>query len=144
MPHLFCDGEHGLMPCEKGEKNDGAKLRHVRVVRGVPSRFNRIWEEFRVRPDPEPSPITHLAPPNVHLFTGALRPTERKGPDSAVTDSRRKRRIETRRRLPGGRIVAATKGTPPISFVFYLSGHSYDSRAARVCDGEEKISNFRF
>jgi hypothetical protein len=67
---------------------------------------------------PEPSPITHtatprhLAPPNFHLCTGGL---EKRPRGSAVTDSRRKRRIETRRRFSGGSIVSAMKVPYPIS-----------------------------
>jgi hypothetical protein len=75
---------------------------------------------------PEPSPITHtatpghLAPPNFHLCIGGL---EKRPRGSAVTDSRRKRRIETRRRFSGGSIVSAMKVSYPIFSVFYISGH---------------------
>jgi hypothetical protein len=85
---------------------------------------------------PEPSPITHtatpghLAPPNFQLCTGGL---EKRPRGSVVTDSRRKRRIETRRRFSGGSIVSSMKVSYPIFFVFYISGHWYDSRAVRVC-----------
>lgn len=113
----------------------------------APSRFNHIWENFRVRPYPEVQNLPQ-SPTRPHLGTWP-RPTsiyaqadsrtrgsyqqEKRPRGSAVTDSRRKRRIETRRRFSGGSIVSATKVPYPIFSVIYISGHWYDSRAVRVC-----------
>lgn len=137
---------------QKGQKNDGAKLRHVHVVRGAwssicPQPIQPDLRRVSRPPDPEPSASAHLASPNFHLCTGALRPAESRGPESALTDSRRKRRIETRRRLPGGRIVAATEaeGTAPdfLSCSIYQAINRIVARCGFVAV-RKKTFNFRF
>lgn len=143
--HYFCDGEHGLIkPCEKGKKWWRETALCAAWAQPIQPDLRRVSRPPRSRTFPKhpPGPAQLLY---IHRRTRVKRKKRPRRCRERLSDSRRNRRIETRRRLLGGRIVEATKGTAPD----FLSCSVYQGISMIVARREfvtarKNLSNFRF